>query len=517
MKLVIYNRDFTDLVVPPNLDFSIDRYSWTAQGGPKMATISASGDVAALFELVNHLRAPVEILNDLGEAVWWGYISALQIPRGAIQFGVDLDTMSNNIAVAYTDQDIRYTTQWSGDAESISVYGTKEKLLSVSDVTATEALQRRDTYLQAAKRPTTTIQTTGRGGDTAMITCQGWLYTLDWRYYLNLTGKESYEDTGDGGREIGEDDRPILGQSFQIASTTAWTATSLWLRPWKQGDSLPSDNLVVSLKSDNAGEPGTTLAACAMAAGDIGQQADWLEFPLSASVTLQPGTTYWIHITRSGAVDADAYYMVDTNRVYGYPRGSILLYNTNLSAWVVDTGNWGDLLFKIVGKSEITGQITALVTYCGEFLQGTIIEDVSGVDTNPYRSGDSLGLYELEQMLATGTINDRRLLCEVTRNRYLRVYEEPAMPANAAESLALTKDGVILSQYLTMIDPTHCPVGVWCHLADVIPVTVDLSVISDPNLFFVEEGEVNAKTGEYTIVRTRNQSDIWSIGGTEQG
>ncbi len=65
---------------------------------------------------------------------------------------------------------------------------------------------------------------------------------------------------------------------------------------------------------------------------------------------------------------------------------------------------------------------------CGEFLQGVIIENASGITTNPYKNGDSTALYELESLLLTGTSNSRRLLCEVTQNRYLRIYEEPIEP-----------------------------------------------------------------------------------------
>ena len=158
MKLKLYQRDFTDLIVPPDLEFTIERYGWSDMGGPKTATIQASGDLAALFELVNHLRAPVEIINDLGEAVWWGYLAELQINTGEINFGVDLETMFNDVAVAYTDQNVRFTTQWSGDADSIAEYGQKEILLSKSDVTEADALQHRDTFLANAKHPIPTLQ-----------------------------------------------------------------------------------------------------------------------------------------------------------------------------------------------------------------------------------------------------------------------------------------------------------------------------------------------------------------------
>jgi len=331
MKVNLYNRDFSELAVQPDVRFIVDRYSMSVFGGPKQATLQISGEPEKLFEMINHMRAPVEIVNDQGDVVWWGYVSNISINTSAGAFNVDLDTMSNNVAVAYTYQDVRYTTQWSDDADSVVEYGTKELLLSRADVTEADALQFRDVSLANTKNPIPAITFSGGKEGVGTVTCKGWISTLEWQYYSNLSGREGYDEIGRGGREIGEDDRPILVQSFQIAATAAWTASSVWLRVWKQGTSSPTDNLIVSLKADNAGEPGATLASGQIAGANIDISAEWMEFKMSAPVTLQPATTYWVHVTRSGAMDATAYFMVDTNVMSGYTRGKTYLYNTNLS------------------------------------------------------------------------------------------------------------------------------------------------------------------------------------------
>ncbi len=517
MKVNLYKRDFSRLAVQPDVNFEVERYSKSVFGGPKQATLRISGDPEKLFEMINHMRAPVEIVNDAGDVVWWGYIATLSINTKELAFNVDLDTMSNNVAVAYTYQDVRYTTQWSDDADSVAEYGIKELLLSRADVTEADALQYRDVYLANTKNPIPAITFAGGEEGTGTVTCKGWIDTLEWKYYTNLSGREGYEETGDGGREIGEDDRPILGQSFQIAASAAWTASSIWLRVWKQGTSSPTDNLVVSLKADNAGQPGATLASGQIAGADIDTSAEWLEFELSSPVTLQPATTYWIYINRSGPVNLNAYFMVDTNFMSGYTRGEILLYNTNLSTWVSEFGHWGDLLFIVVGSISTTTQIGTLVANCGQFLTGTIIEDASGLDSNPYRDGETAGLYELEQLLNAGTSNHRRLLCEITPKRGLRVYEEPEKPEDKQDSYALDKDGRILFAAETMIDQSLCPVGIWCRLQGIIPPTVDLSLISDPSLFFVDEAEYSVRDEKYTILATRDQVNVLDIGGVVQG
>jgi hypothetical protein len=521
MKFTLFNRDFSEIVVPPALDFKVQRYSWSDQGGPLLATIEASGDRTALFSMINHLRGAVEIINDLGDPVWWGYVSEVTIHLKEINYGVDMETMFNNVAVAFTNSSLRFTTQWLGDADSIAEYGKKEILISKSEVTEADALQRRDTCVAATKYPIPVIKFSSGDENTATITCRGWFQTLNWEYYPNATGKEAYETTGTGGREIGEDDRPQLAQSFQIAATTAWAASSIWLRPWKQGTggNLPTDNVLVYLKSDIDGVPGEVLASASIGAADIGTNADWLEFPLNTSVTLEPETTYWIQVTRSGGVDETAYYMLDTNRDCGYERGKMYLWNTPGNYWGVDMygANWGDLLFRVTGDTQNTDQIRTLISTVGQFFLGTIVEDESTIESNPYRAGDTVGGYELGLLLDTGTANSRRLLCEVTRNRYLKVYEEPAAPANPRDSYALTEKGELLSNVLTAIDQSLCPVGVWCHLQDVIPASVDLSMISDPSLFLIEEAEYDVDKAKYSIKLTRNQSDSLDIGGTVQG
>jgi hypothetical protein len=517
VKFTLLKRDFTDEVTPPALDYRVNLYSHAAVGGPKEATITARGEGAELFRLANHLRAPVEITNEAGECVWWGYVHKVDVSAGRFRFGVDLTTMANRVRVAYIVENERQTTDWSADAASVADYGTKEILLSRADGTPNDALSHRDTYLARAKDPIPTMRFAGAVPGEAVITCRGWLDTLDWVYYENLTGKEAYEVTGDGGREIGEDDRPILAQSFQIAASVAWVANAIWLRPWWQGEEQPGDNLVVSLKSDSGGNPGATLASGQIAGANVGSYAEWTEFTLNTAVTLEPATTYWIHVARSGAVALDNYYMVDTNLAAGYSRGLLKLYNTSLSAWVEnDYAFWGDLLFRVVGTTATTAQMATLVESCGQFLSGTILEAASGIDSNPYRDGDSAGLYELKKLLEAGTSNNRRLLVEVTRARDLRVYEEPAMPAGAA-ALQLDAAGVLQAAGRTHFDASLCPVGVWVHLVDVIPASVDLSLLSDPTLFLVEEASYSPATGEYRVLRTRDQLDLFDIGGTTQG
>ena len=507
-------RDFSTTIMPP-LDYTVESYSRSVQGGSKQAAVSATGSRQAIFELIEFLRAPVEIFDEKHDFRWNGYISEVRIDWGGVRYGVSLDTMSNKVAVAYTSGFVRYTTNWSTDTTSATEYGTKEYLDSLSEVSDAKALQLRDTSLASTKYPIPSIRSGQAQEETrkVLILCKGWRDTLDWRYYANDAGLESYEVLGtNAGREIGEDDRPIYAQAFQLTSSTGWNATTIWIRLYKVGS--PVDNFQIALKSDSAGDPGTTLASATVGGADVTTSGTWTEFTLSASVALSTSTTYWIHSSRSGAIDTDNYYVIGNNPENGYEGGDPKYYNTNLSAWV-DASHKGDQNFRVIGNQSTTEQITTLITQVGEFFTGSQIDDASGVNTFPYRYGDNRALWELEKLLDTGSTNDRRLIYDVTRARLLRVYEEPAAPTEAETSYALNSRGTLFSPYGREVPPSECTVGVWCRLMDVLPASVDVSRISSPDLFFIEEAEYRADTDEYTIVRARNEEDVFVIGGIE--
>ena len=511
-KVVIFDRDFSSLINPP-LEFTVEDYSRSVLGGALSATITAAGDQMALFELAELVRAPIEIYDEHDGFIWAGFIRRVRINYGGVQVGIDINSMSNNIAVAFTDGLLRFTTEYSENTASSDEYGQKDAMLSRSNITEADALQYRDTQLQQLRYPTPTIRSGRNRGISATIDCEGWLDTLSWRRYQNLSGLESYEAIGATvGREIGEDDRPIFAQAFQLSSAAGWTTDKIWIRVYKVGS--PVDNFKLNLYSDSGGSPNASLASATLAGASVPEQATWTEFSLSVSVALSTSTTYWIHCDRSGAVDLNNYYVVGTNIESGYLLGAPKYYNTNLSAWV-DAAHKGDLNFRVMGGSETTAQIATLVSGAGEFLTGSSIVDASGVVSNQYRAGDNSALYELLRLLETGSTNNRRMLCEVTRGRILRIFEEAAPPTASQTVHGLNAKGELISPYGQKVPASECIVGVWCRLVDVIPASVDLSKLSDPALFFIEESSYNAKRGIYSVLRARNQLDVFDIGGVK--
>lgn len=507
------SRTFTHMHMPP-LEYVVKSYGAMVIGGCGKATIEAYGDKVALFDLLEWLRCPSIIYDELNTPRHWGFINSVAVYWDNIEYGVSLDTMSNKIAVAYVMENQRYTTAWSEDTTSSAEYGKKQLLISRGEISTADALQLRDQKLQALKYPIPIPKKmSGGSNNRAVIQVSPLIDTLDWQLYSNATGREAYEVLGTGGREIGEDERPIAAMSFQIEATEAWDASVLKIHAWKYpSGSPPADNLIASLYSDSGGDPDASLASVTIAAADVPTNGDWIGGNMTSSVTLNPGTTYHIHVARSGAVSLTAYYMVDTNRDNGYPRGSLKLYNNDTSAWV-DRAFKGDMNFIIEGHLETTAQISNIITSVGEFFAGTIIDDASGVNTNQFRDGDTTGYFELLNLLETGTTNDRRLLCEITEERWLRVYEEPAKPTDMNDAYKLDADGNLFDPGGNRIHPSECRVGFWCALQDVTPDAVEIAKIANASPFFVEEAEYDAVNGVYSITRTKDQTDVWEIGG----
>jgi len=480
----------------------VERFTKNAIGGPKYASLIATGSQLELFEFVEMLRCPVYIFHkERGKRVWWGFINKVTIfEEHGIEYGISLDSMSNKLAVAYTENGERFTTTWDSDATSTAEYGTKELLLTAHEITATQVAQFQDTQLENRKYPSPTPPQWGkvRKQAVARIECGGWWDTLGWRYYANDKGKIAYEENDTwGGREIGEDDRPRAAQSFQNKSGSSWVASKIELSVWKVG--APTDNLEVALYSDSGNAPNAQLSGTDDIAGaNVETYSNWVTFTLDTPQTLADSTLYWIHIQRSGGIDADNYFMIEGTTTDGYQDGGIKLYKTSTSSWIQPYDR--DFNFRVLGDLESTTQITDAFDSHGEFIESYEVEDTSGVNSSPYRDGEATAQYEIEQLLKMGTSNNRRLLATISDLRRVRIYEEPAQ---WSEDYKIDPWGKITDRYDNPILPEDCPVGNWTRLKGVVPDTINTTRISNPTHFFIEESEYSPKRG-YRIMETRD-------------
>lgn len=199
-SVCIMERGFTNPLTMPGVKIIPERYSVAAIGGPKAATLNLRGNERGLWEMLEWIRCPVEILDERMSAVWWGYIHGTEINTGRIRVGISLDDVYNRVAIAYSyvppgtnTVGTRATTTWAQDDDSAAYFGTKELLASAGGMTPAQAEAKRDNILAACKyiKPVINFASGGGAVGTGKITCRGWWNTLGWKYY----GQASTTDT----------------------------------------------------------------------------------------------------------------------------------------------------------------------------------------------------------------------------------------------------------------------------------------------------------------------------------
>lgn len=496
----LYNRDFSEILRPMELQLQPSRLSWAAIGGPDEAIIDVTGPEVELWELVERLRCPVEIGAPDGQLVWWGYVESVSIRAGNLEVSVSLEQMVNRVCVTYAEVNVagavgeRMTTSWYQDNDSIATYGTKEKRLSKNQATSDEAINYAQTTLARLKYPIPAHQVgaTAQASFSATLTCRGWWQTLGWKYYGNTSGKESYEVSGNDLTAMGDTAaRTRLAQSFTVASGTSWQAAAVKLRMKREGS--PADNVIVGLYANSGSAPGSLLSSGSIPGTAVSENLNWHEVKLAGRVTLTPGTTYWIVAERSGALNGSNYYRLEANEDLGYANGVMRIWNG--SSWVARNPD-ADMLFQVGGVEENGQQLSRILSTGGQFLTGVDVDIDSGIYSSPYRDGDSSVLQIAEELLESGTSNQRRLLAVIDAQRRARVFEEPAP---GTQNYLLHTNGEMYDWLDRRLQKWDWPAGVWVRLANVIPASADIGRIADPSLVFIESVTYNVDTDEAGI------------------
>lgn len=526
MRVVFWDRS---LVRPMNsiaesaLTFEVTRYTHSVIGGPKAAEVRARGAEDALGELCDWLRCGMEIYDDRGDLVWWGYIDEVILTIGALEIGVRLSELANKIAVAYAyvppGVDVageRRTTAWVTDTASIKQFGIKELMLPLARATDAQAAATRDTALGQLKEAIVTPPLSGgmMGGmmlnaaPEARIVGRGWWQTLDWRYATVPTRLAlSYDTIGTYAVSFGHaDDIEAYAQSFEVSAGFYVQQIEVYLG----AVGSPSDNVRVAIWTNPNADgltPGEELASQNKSGSAVGAFA-WQRFTLDAPLLLSGGGRYFLLVERSGSEDPANYYQLQLDESQGYGAG-IMRIRVG--------GGWGggpaaDMPFRLFANDMVNTavQIQSLATNFGQFLRQVSVYD-AGIVQESYRDGDATALYEIEEMMRAGSENGRRLLARVDSARRVQVFEEPPAPTAPYQ---LMRNGDVRDPNGSLVWKQGCPVGMWVRLGDVF-ASVGARKLADPGWFFVDESEYNVQQNALTL-RPRSASDVWD-GGVRNG
>ena len=107
MDVRFYARDFSKMMYPTMVKWTVQNLRWRAVGGPDSAKLRADvgrvGDVGRLWRLLEWLRCGVVVYDGISPA-WWGYISAVELHAGRRVLRLDLESMANDVAISYNSQ-----------------------------------------------------------------------------------------------------------------------------------------------------------------------------------------------------------------------------------------------------------------------------------------------------------------------------------------------------------------------------------------------------------------------------
>lgn len=337
------DRAFAQVIPPAAVAFKVGRYSWRDIGGPAQAQISATGNEAALWGLTGWLRYGVELLDETGDAVWWGYINSVTIEVGAVSVTYSLGNMVNRVRVVYQLRNAdgtveRAVTADADDALSQSYFGAvKERAVRGGDLSANAAIALRDETLARFKYFGAELEVRGNKTETPKVSieCLGYWQTLSWRLVSVANGDQAQTQEnqygpygfnvtyfpwgytngakGDGWMRLGEypsaSDVATIAQSFTLPTSGSTQPVYIEnIQAMLKRNSTGSGNLTMAVYSDNSGSPGTLIYTMKTVAASKCNNADydWVSFQADNSYSwLLPGTKYWAVLSRGQSYVGD--------------------------------------------------------------------------------------------------------------------------------------------------------------------------------------------------------------------
>ena len=278
-----------------------------------------------------------------------------------------------------------------------------------------------------------------------------------------------------------------IAQHFSLGVTTgSWIASYCLLNVKKVGS--PVDLINLQLCAVSGLNTYTVLDTATFDGSLLSDSEQWATFQFSSgNVTLSPGTTYALVLSRANSNDYQNYYVFGVDEEALYPRGSMYLFNG--SVWVSRWIN-AQLPFKLYSKRATDLQITDLLQTSGQFFPTYEVTTPSNISTEQYMEKEDLSDKVLSTLLDIGTTNNKRYLSNVYASRHFRVYEEPTYDPNTVNWF-LQQDGSIVDRGGKKIESGKLIFGEWVRISSIASLGDYFSQLS---YFFVEESEYSSSS-----------------------
>ncbi len=491
----------------PPVQLTVEEFEHQAVWGPISSRIRADADLATLWALVDWLGSGLNVVARRARPVWWGLYHTLELDTGGMRHYFSLDNVRNKVALQYSQPDpgltttSPQTTTWAQDTGSQADYGIREFLGSKDSLNEESAEGLRDTLLADLSQPVDDPRQDSSGSPVAYLYGKGHFDLLGRRYCgLDAVGESYVVDNlvTSEHQKIGDiAARAAMAQSFTLGVNDNFYAATIRLPLSIYG--APADYLQASIRADSGGLPGAPIETVNFDPANMNTHTTWLEVALAATNLLAYGTTYHLCLERTGALDAANYYICGAAETLGYPRGSLLIWNSGTSTWSARSPN-ADMPFVIGGTQDSTRQIEKMVSTYGQYFAGTLFSAAAGLKASPYRNGSTRAADEIVDLLARGSSNNRRLLATVTRQRYLSLYEAPAFSKSTCRYVLDASGRLRNRRTWAEIPPEECPCGKWALVGD-YPQGLINSPLTNKGKLFIERAVWNEAAERWMVQR----------------
>lgn len=454
-------------IIQPGIKIVVESISWTDQGGAEEAIIEVINGGDFFLDLANKLRFEVAIVNRFDEVIWSGYLNTVHMSGEFYHMAIGLDGMANRVAVSYTESTLAsqqsgqiYITPWADDLLSQSIYGIKEAVIQRENSESVSAEKIRDVFLMWCKQPRMETDMLRSARPKIWIECKGFMETLNWRHYSDLSGFRGNTVQQEGVQAFGNATATTrVGFSFTTIKAMDLSKVACKLR--KNGS--PTDNLAAFIYADNGsgtGPSATLTGTSGTVAGSLldSEEYKWTEFTFSPALALSAGTIYWIVTSRSGANNASNYYWIGVDQGLHNLEGRFRIYNG--SSWVSRSVPC-DGIFKAMGLKNTTDIISDIYSATNQFLRELQILSPTTIQVIPYFEKLDPGWSLIEDMLNIGGNNLRKLTAQVSADRRLIIQEQPEQ--GSADYL-VDKTGQFYDPRGNLLNPGIYPVGQWVRV-----------------------------------------------------
>ena len=295
----------------------------------------------------------------------------------------------------------------------------------------------------------------------------------------------------------------MVGMGFQVVNGP-WQAGEVAIHIARHG--APTDDVIVELRADNGGNPGSMIAYGVLPYTDIPpKERAWRSVQMLTPVTLSNGVNYHITVSRNGAAHVDNYFSLSLDTDASYQRGNLRLWDG--SAWQT-RATAAHMPFKVWGTMDTTEKISEIVSAIGGTFTDVFAPDAAGVRTRKIRDGRTTAGEEVRQLIQMGNAAGQRMTAISTGNGTLVLGFTSGTVTNP---LVWTRDGKLRYANGGPFPPGVLPLGRWLQIEQLTAGDWQ----ADAARFYIDSAEYDARTGQWTP-RPPEALDPFDI-GTQQG